>query len=71
MKSKDKIDSKTAAQIKEAREKKNLTQAEVAKLSSMTETYYAMTERGETNPSYRKLEKLAKALDIKITIKGN
>jgi len=66
---KEKLDSKIVAQIKEAREKKDLTQAEVAKQSGMTVTYYAMIERGEANPSWKKLEKLFKVLDLKLSIK--
>ncbi len=67
---KETLDPKIVVQIKEARERKNLTQAEVAKQSGMTVTYFAMTERGETNPSWSKLRKLFKALDLKLSIKG-
>lgn len=66
---KEKIDPQLAAQIKEAREKKGLTQAEVAKQAEVTETFYAMTERGEANPSYAKLERILKAVGLKIVAK--
>lgn len=66
---KEKIDPKLATQIREAREKKNLTQAEVAKKAEVTETFYAMIERGEANPSYAKLERILNALGLKIVAK--
>ena len=66
---KDKIDSKLAAQIKETREKKGLTQVEVAKQAGVTETFYAMTERGEANPSYAKLDRILNVLGLKIVAK--
>jgi transcriptional regulator with XRE-family HTH domain len=55
-------------QLKEAREKINLTQADVAKEANMTINYYAMIERGEVNPSFEKIKSLAKVLKIEITI---
>ena len=66
---KDKIDPKLATQIRETREKKGLTQAEVARQADVTETFYAMTERGETNPSYAKLKNILKVLGLKIVAK--
>lgn len=66
---KEKIDPKLAEQIKEIREKKGLTQAEVAKQADVTETFYAMTERGETNPSYVKLKRILNVLGLKIVAK--
>jgi transcriptional regulator with XRE-family HTH domain len=54
--------------IKIAREKLNLTQAEIAKKADMTVNYYAMIERGEVNPSYEKIKSIAKVLKLKITI---
>ena len=54
---------------KEAREKLNLTQAEVAeKAGNVTVNYYAMIERGEVNPSSYKIRSIAKVLKLKITI---
>lgn len=66
---KERIDPKLAAQLKEAREEKGLTQAEVAKEAKVTETFYAMTERGEANPSLAKLNGMLKALGLKISVK--
>lgn len=55
-------------QVKETREKLNLTQAEVADKANMTVNYYAMIERGEVNPSYEKIKNITKVLKLKITI---
>lgn len=55
-------------QIKEAREKHNLTQTEVAEKADMTVNYYAMIERGEVNPSYEKIKSIARVLKVKVTI---
>lgn len=68
-KKKERIDPELAAQIKEAREKKDLTQLQVAKLAKVTETFYAMTERGESNPSFAKLTRILTALGLKIVAK--
>lgn len=54
--------------VKKAREKLELTQAEVAKKAGMTVNYYAMIERGEVNPSFKKIKSIAKVLKLKITI---
>lgn len=56
-------------QLKEAREKKKFTQADVAKQSEMTVTYYAMIERGEVNPSLEKVNKILAVLGLKLSIK--
>lgn len=70
MKSKKEVlDPRIVVQIKEARERNKLTQAEVAEKAGLTETFYAMTERGEANPSIAKLNKILKALGLKILIK--
>lgn len=66
---KERIDPKLATQIKEAREKKGLTQAEAAKKAKVTETFYAMTERGESNPSYAKLSRILEVLGLKFVAK--
>lgn len=62
-------DKELGLQLKEARENKKLTQLDVATQSDMTVTYYAMIERGEVNPSWAKLKKLFKVLDLKLSIK--
>jgi DNA-binding XRE family transcriptional regulator len=52
--------------LKEAREKANLTQAEVASKAGMNTNYYARIERGEINTSYEKLHRIAEVLKLKI-----
>jgi transcriptional regulator with XRE-family HTH domain len=54
--------------VKEAREKLELTQEQVAKKAGMTTNYFAMIERGEVNPSFEKIKSLAKVLKLKVTI---
>ena len=52
--------------IKKAREKANLTQAEVAEKVGMDVTYYARIERGEIDTSGTNVLRLFKFLKIKI-----
>ena len=51
--------------LKQAREKKKLTQVEVAAKAEITDSYYARIERGEENPSMEVLQRIMKALAIK------
>ena len=60
-----KIILETANKIKEARESKGLTQAEVAKLAGLDSNSYAKIERGESSPKGVSLTKIAKALGVK------
>ncbi len=57
-----------AKQVKEAREKQGLTQAELAQKAGLTANYLAMIERGETNVSTDKLAKISNVLGIAIKI---
>lgn len=59
-----------AKQVREAREKKGLTQAQVAEKAELTSNYYAMIERADpkANVSTDKLAKIAKALDTTFKI---
>lgn len=66
---KDRIDPELASRLKETREKKGFTQAEVAKQAKVTETFYAMMERGETNPSVAKLKRVLNVLGLEISVK--
>lgn len=56
---------KLGERLKKAREKINLTQAEVAEKTEMAVNYYAMIERGEVNPSFDKIRRLFKLLKLK------
>ena len=58
-----------AKQVREAREKKGLTQAEVAqKVGIITPNYLAMIERAEANPNSDILGRIGKVLGITIKI---
>ena len=57
-----------AKQLKEARAKARLTQAQVAEKSDITTNYYAMIERAEANANSDILGRIAKALKITIKI---
>ena len=63
------IDPKLAAKIKEAREKKGLTQSQAATSAKVTETFFAMTGRGESNPSFAKLKRILNAVGLDIATK--
>jgi transcriptional regulator with XRE-family HTH domain len=51
--------------IKKARQKADMTQAEVAGKADIHVNYFARIERGEENPSIDIIEKIAKALKVK------
>ena len=56
----------TGKKLKEIRERRNLSQEEVANASGISITYYAGIERGEENPTtFAVLENLCRALRIK------
>ncbi len=57
-----------AKQVRKAREKKGLTQAEVAQEAEISVTYFAMIERAETNPNSDILGRIGKVLGITIKI---
>ena len=52
--------------IKSKRESKGLTQLELADMSGVDRNYIGMLERGERNPSYLSLMKIAKGLNIHV-----
>ncbi|MEE3383525.1 MAG: helix-turn-helix transcriptional regulator [Prevotella sp.] len=52
--------------IKSKRESKGLTQMELAAKSGVDRNYVGMLERGERNPSYLSLLKIAKGLGIPV-----
>ncbi len=52
--------------IREKRELKSLTQHEVAEKAQLDRNYIGMVERGERNPSYLSLVKIAKGLDMQV-----
>lgn len=54
--------------FKQAREKAGLTQAELAKKAGINTNYYARIERGEPNARGDILNKIVKALKIKVIL---
>ncbi|OGK22076.1 hypothetical protein A2866_05875 [Candidatus Roizmanbacteria bacterium RIFCSPHIGHO2_01_FULL_39_8] len=57
---------KIGNKLKEAREKANFTQEELAQKAGLSTNYYACVERGEENISAIRLAKLEEVLDVKI-----
>ena len=54
--------------FKDAREKQGLTQEEVAKKAKVSVNYYARIERADPMPRGDVVNRIAKALDIKINL---
>lgn len=60
------IKQKLGLKIKELRKAKGLSQEKLANLAEIDRTYLPAIEKGERNVSIEVVEKLAKALDVKI-----
>lgn len=59
---------KLAKALKQLRESRDLTQADLAEKAQMRQSYMAMLESGDrANPSLDILQRLAKALGVSIT----
>lgn len=54
--------------FKEAREKQGLTQLQVAKKAGVNVNYYARVERADPKARGEYINKIAKALGVKITL---
>ena len=54
--------------IRSKRESQGLTQFELAEKSNVDRNYIGMLERGERNPSYLSLQKIAKGLGIPVNL---
>jgi len=57
--------SELGKNIKKARKKIRLTQAEVAEKAGIHFNYFARIERGEVNPTVEIMENIAKVLKVK------
>ena len=57
---------KLGAIIRGKRELKSLTQVELAEKAGVDRNYIGMVERGERNPSYGSLQKIANGLEISV-----
>jgi transcriptional regulator with XRE-family HTH domain len=55
-----------AARLKAIRERRGLTQEQLAEKSGVSRTYLARLETGRQDPTLSTLEKLAKALGVKV-----
>ena len=53
--------------IREIRVQKGMTQSEIAERCGMASNYIAMLERGERNPTYLTLLKIAEGCDVSIS----
>lgn len=60
------IKLKFGIRIKELRKSKGLSQERLANMAEIDRTYLPTIEKGERNVSIEVIEKLAKALDVKI-----
>jgi len=58
---------KFGEKLKEYRKSKGLSQEELAEKANLHRTYIGMIERAEKNITLLNIEKIANALDIKIT----
>ncbi len=60
-----KAQEKLGKNLRDIREKRNLSQKEAAKMSKISVTYYAGIERGEENPTFSVIENICRVLKIK------
>lgn len=63
------INQQLAREILYAREKAGLTQVQLSKLSGIDQGDISRIEDGKGNPSLKKIEKIAKALNAEVSIK--
>lgn len=66
MKRRNKILLKLGQKIRKERQKKHLSQEELAEIAGVHRTYVGMIERGEKNISILSLNKIASALKISL-----
>jgi transcriptional regulator with XRE-family HTH domain len=57
--------TETETRLKKARELRGLSQAEAARRSKVSQTYWTTLERGENNPTINKAHRIARALGFK------
>lgn len=56
------------ARVRTLREKRNLSQAELANKGGFNRNYIGMVERGERNPRLDTLQRLADALEVDLSL---
>ena len=54
------------SKVRKNRLKKNLSQEKLAELANLHRTYISQIESGKRNVALKNIEKIAKALDIKV-----
>lgn len=64
----EKMNEKIRDVLVELRERKSLTQTELAQKMSKTQALISRIEAGKTNPTIRTLEKIASATDTELVI---
>lgn len=60
-----KTQQKIGRNLRDIRERKNMSQEDVADAAGISVTYYAGIERGEENPTITVIENICKVLKIK------
>lgn len=60
------IKQKFGIKVRELREKKDISQERLAELAGLDRTYISGIERGKRNVAVVNIEKVAKALEVKI-----
>lgn len=67
MDSKQNILIRFGERVREIRKEKGLSQEELAHIADLHRTYIGMIERAEKNVTLINIEKVAKALEVKVT----
>lgn len=58
---------KLGKKLKQLRNERNITQEKLGELSGLDRGYISGVERGVRNPAIRNIEKLARALKVKVS----
>ena len=61
------IQQKLGKKVRQLRKEAGLSQEKLGELTELDRTYISGIERGMRNPSLRNIEKLAKALKVKVS----
>lgn len=56
------------AAIKFCRQQRNLTQPELARRAGISPSYLSVLEKGKRDPSFSMIEKIARALDVPLSL---